>query len=308
MRSFPKALSLLLFNAATTVKADSSYDASLYYRPSNISASLISLYTWIGSYYNATAQVDFEPYNVSSSIQINCPALTTYYTARLGLTKPGPFNSADDPINAFLTLWPLDFNFTGSLNSAIVYNSGLDFYLFSSDPFYQYDTGNATNNWNWSLSNTTSSPYNLSGTVTEGYQDSKGFSAKTFTSCAYGSTWGFRIYSGPFQSDNFTQPTINLEFDGWTAKLTLQGYAEGSLTYEDRLYVGEFRLVLSAVIDEYHSDILQNDTSTPTWLRTVGYNNNPANIGYTKSDSTKSHLSGFLLLTTIASGLWLVIR
>lgn len=66
-------------------------------------------------------------------MQENYPALTTYYAARLGLTKPGPFNSADDPVNAFLTLWPLDFNFTESHNSEIVDNSGTDFYLFSSE-------------------------------------------------------------------------------------------------------------------------------------------------------------------------------
>lgn len=142
--------------------------------------------------------------------------------------------------------------------------------------------------------------------MTEGCQDLKGFSVDTFTSCAYSSTWGFRIYSGPFMGTNFTPPTINLQFDGLTARLSLQGYAEGSLTDESRLYVGEFRLTLSAVIDEYHSDILQNDTSAPTWLRTVGNNNNPANIGYTSGDSANSHSMASLLLTCIVFALWLV--
>lgn len=53
-------------------------------------------------------------------------------------------------------------------------------------------------------------------------------------------------------------------------------YQEGSMQF-----AGEFIMTFSCVIDVYHSDVLRNDTATPTWLRTVGYQNNSLNVGYT---------------------------
>lgn len=43
----------------------------------------------------------------------------------------------------------------------------------------------------------------------------------------------------------------------------------------------KFIMTFSSVIDRYHSHVLRDDTSTSTWVRTVGYQNNSLNVGYT---------------------------
>ncbi|KAH8703523.1 hypothetical protein BGW36DRAFT_423084 [Talaromyces proteolyticus] len=321
MRFLPTALGMVLYAAAIAAEDNSNYNASLNYRPGNVSASLNDLYLWVGSYYNATAQVDFIPYGgVAASITSQCPAAfsnqtgTRNYTARLGLTEPSLYNSANDPVNAFLTLWPLDFNFSTLLSGQIIiFMPGLEYALFSSTPLY--GTDDPSNNWIWSLENTTSPPYTLSSTISSGYVGWNGFTVRTATSCAGSSEWSFVMDKGYFNGTNLPSPNIDLQFDGSTANLTLQGYAEADPIYEtgststtgDTTIAGEFRLTFSGVIDTYHSDILRNDTSTPGWLRTVGFNNNSANFGYTTSESTRSKLMGPLSLTAIVSAVWLMI-
>jgi hypothetical protein len=108
-----------------------------------------------------------------------------------------------------------------------------------------------------------------------------------------------------FDGTILPNPTINLQFDGTTANLSLQGYFEGDSIDGDGVedpgvITGELSVTFSGVIDSYHSDVLRNDTSTPTWLRTVGYQNNSANIGYTTSESTSSQLMECPSLTAIA--------
>ncbi|KAJ5407708.1 hypothetical protein N7509_001591 [Penicillium cosmopolitanum] len=87
---------------------------------------------------------------------------------------------------------------------------------------------------------------------------------------------------------NWTYPAVELQFDSRTANLTLEGYAYGvslqknprEQTREDYDVQGRFKVSFSGVIDPYHSDILVNTSSTPSWLRTVGFGNNSMNIGY----------------------------
>jgi hypothetical protein len=56
------------------------------------------------------------------------------YTARLGFTEPSPSDSADDRVNAFLTLWPLDFELTTLPSGGpITFMSGLEFTLLSTE-------------------------------------------------------------------------------------------------------------------------------------------------------------------------------
>ena len=92
---------------------------------------------------------------------------------------------------------------------------------------------------------------------------------------------------------NWTYPIVNLWFDSQTANLSL----DGSFTAIPMLlpnssrnplmpnlgnvsFQGSIKIRFQGVIDPYHSDVLVNDSATPTWLRTVGYGNNSANIGY----------------------------
>jgi hypothetical protein len=62
------------------------------------------------------------------------------------------------------------------------------------------------------------------------------------------------------------------------------------------LFTAKSLMTFAGVIDSYHSDVLKNDTSTPSWLRSVGYQNNSLNIAY-KSASTASWAIGSLTLT-----------
>jgi hypothetical protein len=184
----------------------------------------------------------------------------------------------------------------------------------SLSPYYDGDnlSDPGGNNFDWSLENTTSPPYNMSSTITGRYAGWGHWTVDTVTSCASSSNWYFGLISGNIDINGsnltFPNPKIDLQFDGTTANLSLQGYVEASPeTTEGPPIPGEVRLTFSGVIDSYHSDILRNDTSTPTWLRTVGFNNNSANIGYTTSGSKSGQLIGSLSLTAIVSALWLAI-
>lgn len=109
-----------------------------------------------------------------------------------------------------------------------------------------------------------------------------------------------------YKGTKFTNPVISLQFDGKTANLSMKGYFSatpekmtqpvsdaGSLN----TFAGQFVMTFSGVIDSYHSDVLRNDTATPTWLRTVGYGNNSLNIGY--ADESKGNQAGLLSLNVV---------
>lgn len=94
---------------------------------------------------------------------------------------------------------------------------------------------------------------------------------------------------------NWSYPQVDLQFDARSANLSIDGafvalpFLRKNITddtsvpplppRDDRVQ-GMAKIRFSGVIDQYHSDVLVNDTSTPTWLRTVGFQNNSANIGY----------------------------
>lgn len=89
---------------------------------------------------------------------------------------------------------------------------------------------------------------------------------------------------------NWTYPAVEIQFDSQTANFTLSGYAAAIPYYINRAdslkslgpdeVQGTIKVSFSGVIDSYHSDILVNTSSTPTWQRTVGFGNNSMNIGY----------------------------
>ncbi|KAJ5625067.1 hypothetical protein N7510_001376 [Penicillium lagena] len=91
---------------------------------------------------------------------------------------------------------------------------------------------------------------------------------------------------------NWTYPAVDLQFDSQTANFTVNGYAAAfpyRVSYteggENRQIgpdevQGKIKVSFFGVIDPYHSDTLVNTSTTPTWLRTVGFGNNSMNIGY----------------------------
>ncbi|KAJ5963993.1 uncharacterized protein N7479_003869 [Penicillium vulpinum] len=60
----------------------------------------------------------------------------------------------------------------------------------------------------------------------------------------------------------FRLPTMNASFDDRTANLTMSGIFGASW----------------GVLDTYHSDVLDVNSSSARWLRTVGFGNNSLNI------------------------------
>lgn len=96
--------------------------------------------------------------------------------------------------------------------------------------------------------------------------------------------WNTERWSG------FRYPTMNVSFDDHTVNLTVRGLFQASpyirrnvtswqppATLGDGV-MGNIEIHVRGVLDPYHSDILNVNSSTPTWLRTVGFGNNSLNI------------------------------
>ncbi|KAJ5113019.1 hypothetical protein N7456_001553 [Penicillium angulare] len=300
---------VMLFGIVITVAATSTdgSPALLNFRPFNVTLS--SLYFWVGSYFNGTAHFEFSPYaGLAASETAGCPVLrnktiTKDYKALLALTEPAIYNTANDPVNAFLTLWALGFDFGTIPESYITFDmlDSLEYAVYSSDPNFANDTTIIPNNFNWTLEKTQAPPYNLNSVLTDyqgtypeqdGADDSIQVNS-TIANCSGTevSSWQFTplSYNSTYNGTNFTDPVISIQFDGQTANLSMKGYASAVSEYKTGsayqvgsvTFAGEFTLTFSGVIDLYHSDVLRNDMATPTWLRTVGYQNNSLNVGYT---------------------------
>ncbi|PYI29176.1 hypothetical protein BP00DRAFT_479696 [Aspergillus indologenus CBS 114.80] len=291
----------LTFPFLTTAADDASYNASLPFRPNNVTL-LHDPYYWVGSYYNGTAELELRPYTgLAANDSAQCPLLantttTVQYDTILALTEPSIFNNSSDPVNAFLMLWDPGFDFSTitSFGWEMIDLPSLQWSYVSSQPTYRYYEDGE--DWfYWELNTTTQSPpYRLSSTINT-YDEGLGSLRANMTNCTTTEIVPWYIDPGPWAQVNnsiyepeWPAMTVSLEFDGETANYTIRGYFEGHRTYgkdEDRFYgdpaEGQFTLRFAGVLDAYHSDILANDTATPTWLRTVGFNNNSLNIGYT---------------------------
>ncbi|KAJ5910615.1 hypothetical protein N7504_005258 [Penicillium tannophilum] len=321
MRAFQTVPAVLFSTAFAVVlaTADTSSSAGLNFRPDNVTLS--DLYRWVGSYYNGTTYLEFSAYaGLAASETEYCPVLrnqtiTTNYTSLLALTEPASYNNLDnDPVNAFLTLWPPGFDFSSITTWKLIQEMvpSLKYALFSSNPVYDNSSSDGDNNFIWSLEKAKAPPYNLSSTL----DDYKGFNyweVNSTTDC--GDTkvlsWSFApiSFNTTFNGTVFTNPVVNLQFDTTTANFSMQGYFAANVISKtgpdfpldaeaEYTLVGKFAMSFSGVIDRYHSDILRNDTETPTWLPTVGYQNNSLNVGYTTT-SGGNQLAGSCSLAAI---------
>lgn len=66
-------------------------------------------------YYNATAEIDFQPLIGASSNDTLCSNLKNYTSSMklnsiLSITERGPYNSGSDSLNLWLTLIPPNYN------------------------------------------------------------------------------------------------------------------------------------------------------------------------------------------------------
>ena len=103
---------------------------------------------------------------------------------------------------------------------------------------------------------------------------------------------------------DFEYPKLDVAFDDRTANMTLDGRFtaypyirsnvsgfRGPHTIGSGIH-GTIRLRFRGVLDTYHSDVLDVNASTPTWLRTVGFGNNSLNIGNEQDNAASSSRVG----------------
>lgn len=165
------------------------------------------------------------------------------------------------------------------------------------------------NGFEWSLQETQEPPFNLSSTLADG-ELIAGFNFDMTACNGTGQVpWDLApvVQNASYNDVVYPYSTIGLQFDSQSANISFQGYFTGAQTYKEGgsefagepILVGQFRLTFLGTIDTYHSDVLENSTSTPAWLRTVGFQNNSLNVGYT-SGSTGNQLMGSLSLATLA--------
>ncbi|KAJ5709954.1 hypothetical protein N7493_009546 [Penicillium malachiteum] len=228
MRVFQTVSVVLFSTAAVVLTADASYN----FRPDNVTLS--DLYKWVGSYYNGTTNVEFAPYaGLAASETEYCPVLrnqtiTTSYPSVLSLTEPASYNSDDDVVNAFLTLWPNGFNFSSIASDTIIWlEPSLEYALFSSEPVYENDEGEGFDNFLWSLEETSAPPYNLSSTLTN-YEGWNPFTVKHTVNCGGNivHSWLFApmSFEPRLNGTDFPNLVVDVQFDSTTTNMTMKGY------------------------------------------------------------------------------------
>ncbi|KAJ5119340.1 hypothetical protein N7448_010009 [Penicillium atrosanguineum] len=298
-----------LLTARAQAANDTNYDPSLTFRPTNVTEN--GLYHWTGSYYNGTTTLEFIPFGGLSSddtddeVWQSCPKLRgttidTVYETRLAITESDEYNLGNNPINTYLTTWEPNFNFSSLPATETMADMPLKWGLLSSNPMYYFDNLlYVKDNFNYTLAETKSAPYNLSSTLSKYYGD--GLLNFNMTSCDGKSdvAWDGALINKSWWANvgnnhSYPDPVLNLQFDGNTANLTIEGYFDatpkptGNNTFNtvDIEARGKVKITFLGTIDSYHSDVLVNDTSKPTWKRTVGFNNNTLNVGYNGSSTS----------------------
>lgn len=102
-------------------------------------------------------------------------------------------------------------------------------------------------------------------------------------------------------------PVMNATFDDETANLTLEATFKAippeDASTQDRVY-GYIYFTFEGVLDSYHSDILDMDTTSLTWLRTVGFGNDTLNIGTSASGRFSPNL--WCLIATFTFIFWIL--
>ncbi|CEJ60767.1 hypothetical protein PMG11_09329 [Penicillium brasilianum] len=315
----------------TSAADDPSYNASLPFRPNNVS-SLHDPYYWVGSYYNGTAELELMSFtSLVAENSSQCPSLantttTVQYDTILALTEPSSFlNGASDPVNAFLLLWDTGFDFSSitTFSNFLIDLPSLKSSICSSAPMW-LDWLYPENYFNWALK--ASDPYRLSSTITSDYYGGEDSFLVNMTNCTNTEAvpWWVFLNSGTLANgtsagdSGWPGMAANLEFDRAAANYTIQGYFKAYRAYgenNDRFggvpAEGQFTLRFTGKIDTYHSDVLVNDTATPTWLRTVGFNNNSQNIGFTGAAGRVCSLADtgrWAALALVTQVVWLILN
>ncbi|KAJ5201683.1 uncharacterized protein N7498_006346 [Penicillium cinerascens] len=296
-----------------SAEADPKYNASFPFRPSNVTG-LTELYLWVGSYYNATTKIEFTPKigsttNTSVCKNLQGQTFTAEFQSFLAITERGPYNAGSNPVNALLTLWNSGTNLSSLSSSTTTFpwtSSSLRWYLESA-PWVLYATNTTTESdsptalhdiFNLTLSpRAKEAPYNLTGIIknADARLDTFDLDLRSCNTSIESSQNYMSLIDRDWSNNagwNWTYPSVDLQFDSQTANFTVNGYAAAFPYWLSSTASGEHRqlgpdevqgtikISFFGVIDPYHSDTLVNTSTTPTWLRTVGFGNNSMNIGY----------------------------
>ncbi|KAL6918848.1 hypothetical protein FSHL1_002844 [Fusarium sambucinum] len=314
------------------------YDPSNNYRPRNITG-LGDFYSWVGSYYNATAEVELEFVFGWQWGEPLCPVWQNYthtakFDAILSILERGHWSAGSNSVIFWLTLLPQNspqFN-VSSLTYKDMYDGedfGISYPILTNDLWEHrwYLVGNhivppprngsSFDVFDFTTSQMSDGAYNISGTAGQDreYRGSLSqFANFTMPVCnstiqtndvrlsivesSYWHTYGW---------DEYQYPHTSIQFDGKTANLTLDAsfYAQPHIhpnqTSAGPSAQGFLRVRFSGVLDEYHSDTLSLNGSTPTWLRTVGFSNDSSNIGYSEGLENSAETVNLRLAFTFAA-------
>lgn len=165
-------------------------------------------------------------------------------------------------------------------------------------------------NFNFTVSTTPQGSYNLSGTMNQSaaadtYSSVGNVTMPSCNSTEYTDDWKLDIWTYTWWSnenwDAFTLPSLDIQFNGDTANLTLSGYFTAqnfvntnASDYQGQQTLGEtvqgsIQIRFSGVFDAYHSDIMNLTGSNPNWVRTVGFGTNKQNIGNTSGAGSRPY-------------------
>ncbi|KAJ5787445.1 hypothetical protein N7457_002435 [Penicillium paradoxum] len=316
MRQLLQVLACLIFPLIVSAEIDPLYNVSNPFRPANVTG-LGDIWIWVGSYYNGTTKIEFTPEIGSSPEKPVCKNLqgrsfSGEFQSFLGLTQRGAYNLGSNPVNILLSLWNSDTNLSSLANaSAFPWLSPSPRWTFESSPWVT-SASNVTvktrsdigydeplvDNFILNLSpRTKGAPYNLTGTIKNTHSKLRhfDFDLDSCNTTFESSEHKIHLIERDWWDNegwNWTYPEVGLQFDSQTANLTVNGYASGTPYHiADEEYgehertgpdviQGKIKITFSGVIDPYRSDTLFENTTMPTWLRTVGFQNNPVNIGY----------------------------
>lgn len=163
-------------------------------------------------------------------------------------------------------------------------------------------------NYNLTLEKTQKAPYNLSSTL-ESYGGENALEWN-MTNCNASDvlrwTGNFitqRRWSSLDYNISYADPVLGMQFDSDMANLTIDGFFElgpvekGKDNKHKMTVPSKIAMSFSGHVDRYHSDDLTNNSATPIWLKTVGFQNNSMNIGYnhTKSSASRVHNSSAMV-------------
>ncbi|KAF5671246.1 hypothetical protein FHETE_4216 [Fusarium heterosporum] len=232
-------------------KDDEKYDNSTNYRPGNVTG-LGDFYQWVGSYYNATAEVELKPvfgdvwneslygpnYTDNLCSELKNSTQIVKYDAILSILEKGRWNAGSNAVIFWLTLIPKSlspFNVSSLGADFMISNHpvGLQFPLFSVQPtpngYWRPKEGQGPDNFNFTTTLTKSGAYNISTTLLPNMRES--YSSRlnlTMPVCNTTELSGdYRVDVQENQSwdtegwDDWNYPNISVQFDDKTANLTM---------------------------------------------------------------------------------------